>query len=865
MLTDWWFRLRSLLRPGHVDRDLNDELAFHLEAETDHLVQRGIPRDAALRRARQALGVLPQIHDEHRDARGIALIDDLARDLRYAVRQLGRSPVYAAVAMLCLGLGIGANTAIFAVINAVMLRPLPVTNPDRLVRVSRQDAGSWSLPIYRELEARTQTLAGLTATAPTESDVDVDGESAFVAAEAVAASYGEVIGIQPALGRWFTGDREAAAVISHALWARHFGLSPDVLGRLIRSESQTYTIVGVAPRAFTGVMAPMRTDLWVPLQSRPALTVALEQRSSGQLLLFGRLHDGTTPAEAAAELRAIDADLPAWPGSPDSATAPVVVDAVRAIPNPGNQRLMGRLLTLMAAVVASVLMIACVNVGHLLLARGALRRREIAVRRSLGATRPRLLRQLLTESLVLATGGAVCGLVFATWTTALLEWSFPAVVAVFALQLDLALDWRALAFAALLGLVTTVACGVRAAWRTSRPEGGDVFKGAIGTGLSNRRPFGLVVQVTSSLVLLFVALSFLQALMRLSATDPGFAVAGRLYAHVFLPSPPFAPESRREFYTVALERLRTLPGIRHAALTSTLPLLPVGSDCAARPAGAPVPITTSAVDEGYFETMAIPIVAGRSLLNDDAATGGVVVTESLARQVWPGGTALGQRLMVGCQTPEAATVVGVARDTAVRAIGEPAEPHLYRAFGAPHAAALTTIVVETTTDPAEAGLTIRQTLLALGQGIRVYDVQSLGVHVEQSYAEVRWLTTILAAFGALALGLAAVGLYGVIAYRVTLRTPEIGLRLALGASRRDVFREVVGHGLVVVLAGVILGELVTLGLSRALGSVIEGVDQSGLSTHVVVGLAWIVVGVAACYLPAARAARIDPLAALRHD
>jgi putative ABC transport system permease protein len=391
------------------------------------------------------------------------------------------------------------------------------------------------------------------------------------------------------------------------------------------------------------------------------------------------------------------------------------------------------------------------------------------------------------------------------------------------------------------------------------------FKGEIRAGTPRRRPLGLVAQVVMSLALLFVAGSFLEALLRLEATDPGFAVAGRLYAYVFIPTPPFTPDTGREFYARAIERLRALPGVRRAALTDSLPLMPASTDCASLSSGPQIPITTSAVDIDYFETMRIGIVAGRDFAAADLSRGAstVVVTESLARKLWTDNTAIGERVMIGCDATQAAIVVGVVRDSAVRAVSEPEQPHLYRPFDRQYSGGLTAILLETGTEPAALVQTVRDTLLGLGQGIRVYTVEPLGAHVEQSYGELRWRAAVLSGFGLLALLLAAIGLYGVIAYRVSLRTQEIGVRMALGASRAAIFREVLWQGLAIVLVGVAIGEGLTLLLTRVAGSLQVDIRPADLSTHVSIGLIWIAVALVACYVPAARAARVDPLLALR--
>jgi putative ABC transport system permease protein len=294
MLTDLLVRLRSLFRRKVVEEELDDELRFHLEQQVDSYVRAGMPRDEAIRRARLAFGGLDEIKEAHRDARGIGILSHLGRDLRHGVRQCHRSPGFSVLAVLCLGLAIGVNTSIFSVLNSVLFRPMPVEAPERLIGVSRGETATFSYPVYRDFRDRSQTLSGFTASLPMESDLDIDGDSTFVAAEAVSADYADVIGVRTALGRWFRTETEPAAVISHAVWQRRFNLDPDVIGRTIRSESQSYTIVGVAPREFNGIFSPLRTDIWVPVGTRPSMVALMEERTVRRFMLFGRLVDTAT-------------------------------------------------------------------------------------------------------------------------------------------------------------------------------------------------------------------------------------------------------------------------------------------------------------------------------------------------------------------------------------------------------------------------------------------------------------------------------------------------------------------------------------------------------------------------------------------
>lgn len=867
MLSDLFHRLRSLFRRDTVERELDEEMRFHLDQQVDAHMRDGMSQDEAVRRARLEFGALEDVRDEHRDARGISVLSHLGRDVRHGLRQFRRSPGFTALAVLCLGLAIGVNTSIFGVLNSVLFRPMPVHQPDRLVVLSREDAATFSYPTYRDFRDHTRTLSGLAASLPSESDLEIDGTSTFVAAEAVSGNFSKVIGVQTALGRWFSSDIEPMAVISYAVWQRQFNLDPNVLGRTIRSESQSYSIVGVAPREFSGIFAPLRTDLWVPIGTRPSLVALQENRASRLIMLFGRLADQATTAQASSEFSAIEAQLTSETASPSDVTTPIVVDRVRGIANVANRRQARVVATFLTVVVGLVLLIACVNVGNLLLVRGAVRQREFALRRALGASRHRVLQQLLTESLLLAIGGGLCGVVLAQWTNALLERSLPLLQGFFPLELGFDLDWRVITFATLISLATTVLCGLLPAWRASRTDGLVAFKGEIVVGTPRRRPLGLVAQVVMSFVLLLVAGTFVQALVRMQTADPGFAVSGRLYAYSFISTPGITPATTRQIYSRAIDELKALPGIRNATISYALPLMPTGSDCVSRTTGPRVSITTGSVDPAYFQTMKIDVVAGREFAASDTPGNGavVIVNERLASGLWPNGSPVGERVLIGCSDPSAATVVGIARNSSIRSLGETPRPHLYFPFAQHYSGGLTAILVETSTPPGSLVEPVRRTLLGLGQGVRVYTVQPLSEHVEQSYSAIRWQTSVLTTFGLLALVLAAIGLYGVITYRVALRTREIGVRMALGAGRRNVFREVVGQGLSIALIGVAIGEVLTIMVGRLLGALDPDIQPPGAIVLVATGVIWVVVSILATYVPAARASGVNPLIALRYE
>ena len=872
MLADWILRLRSLVRQQRVERELDEEMRFHLDQQIDTYVHQGMTRDEAVRRATIEFGHLSVVREDHHDARGIGVIVHLVRDLRHALRQARRAPAFTALAVLCLGLGIGVNTSIFAVLNAAMFRPMAVQDPARLAVVSRGTEGMFSFPTYRAFAERSRTMSGLTASSPYESDLDVDGDSQFVAAEAVSGNYGPAMGVSTVLGRWFLDDKEPAAVISYAVWRRRFDLSPDVLGRRIKSQSESYTIVGVAVPEYSGVFSPIRTDLWVPIRTRPAMARIIDDPgahplAAGGLMLFGRLRTDVTHAQATAELNAIDARVAAEYGRQTEVVPPIAVEPARGILNPGSRRGAQASATFLSIVVGLVLLIACVNVGNLLLVRGAVRQREFAVRRALGASRGRLLQQILAETVVVAVAGGICGLVLAHWTTATLQRSLPLIMGVFQAQLDFSLDWRVIAYATIVSLATTVLCGLLPAWRASQTSALVAFKGEILTGRPRRLPLGVVAQVLMSFVLLIVCGTFIQALLRMQLADPGFAVEGRLYAFTYVSTPGITPANGRLIYANALERLKALPGVRNATISDSLPLLSNGTDCVSVGGGAPRSVNAYAVQSGYFETMDIRMIDGDDFAPGDRAAdaSAVIVNDRLARTLWPNARAVGQHMAIGCKNTQPATVIGVVGNSAIRSLGEAPRPQIFVPFARLYEGGLTAILLDTTTPPGRLIETVRRTLVELGQGMRVYTVEPLSDRVDKSYAPIRWQSAVLTAFGLLALVLAAVGLYGVIAYRVALRTREIGVRMALGAGRRDVFREIVGQGISIALVGVLIGEALAVLVGRALGSLDADIRPPGLIVLAATGVVWITVAVIATYVPAARASSVNPLIALRYE
>jgi predicted permease len=366
--------------------------------------------------------------------------------------------------------------------------------------------------------------------------------------------------------------------------------------------------------------------------------------------------------------------------------------------------------------------------------------------------------------------------------------------------------------------------------------------------------------------MLLIAGSVIETLQRLQMTDPGFAVRGRLYAYISFPAAPTS-EARLELYGRALDRLRALPGVLNASQTSALPLMPAGSECVSLSGGSQLRAWNGEIDPGYFHTMGIGLISGRDFtpLDEPRESSTIIITDSFAKRLWPGTSPIGQQVLIGCVDPIPSMVIGVVRDSAVRDVGEPPSPRFYRPFARQYDGGLTALLLETGTDPASMVQAVRETLLGMGQNIRVYAVQPLNTYIDQSLTAVRWMAMVLSGFGLLALLLAAIGLYGVIAYRVSLRTREIGVRVALGAGRGAIFRDVVLHGLAIAIAGVVIGEVLAIPATRALASIQAGLRPSSPSTHIAAAVIWVAVAFVACYVPASRASRVDPMEALRHE
>ena len=881
-----WFRRRQ------VEQELDAELEACLEQLIDEKIAAGMSRSEAARAARVELGGVEPVKRQVREARAGAFLETIWQDLRYGARGLRRSPGFTIVAAITLALGIGANSAIFSLVNALLLRPLPASAPEELVAVYTSDHsgplyGSSSYLDYVDFRDRNQLLAGLVAYRPTPFNLSADaadGHSERVFGEVVSGNYFSVLGVVPAPGRGFLPSEDrvagarAVAVVSHGLWQRRFGGDPGVIGSEVRLNGHPFTIVGVAPEGFTGLIRGLGADLWVPMMMHAQAVPGsddLTQRGSRALFVIGRLAPGATIEQARARFGAIAADLHAgfrdlWTDVRGEPRAITVVPESGARVFPQAREPVVIFMALLMTVVGLVLLIACASVANLLLARASARRREMAVRSALGAGRARLVRQLLTESLLLGLLGGAGGLLLALWGTQLLMAFEPPVPVPVALDLDI--DWRVIGFTTALALATSMLVGLAPALAASRPDLASALRDDAGAGGSHGGRFRrslVVAQVTLSLVLLVGAGLFLRSLQSAAAIPLGFDPSGVLTMSVDLQLQGFGEAREREFQRALLERVRALPGVTAASLAVELPLGLMGGtrrgitiDGYAAQAGEDTEVSTTTVAPGYFEAMRIPLLRGRTFDDRDApgAPGAVIVNQAFARRYWPGQDPLGKTIRMG---DGALAVVGLVADGKYVTLGEEPRPFFYLPLLQDHASSAT--LIARAGDPVAALASVREVVRGLDRDLPVHDVKTLTDHLSLSLLPARLAAAVLGVIGLVALGLAGLGLYGVITYSVAQRTREIGLRVALGARRRDVVRLIVGQGMKLTAIGLLLGLVLAGAAARALSSLLYGVSPGDPATFA--GVTALLAGVAllACYLPARRAARVEPMTALRHE
>ncbi|MGA2742309.1 MAG: ABC transporter permease [Bryobacteraceae bacterium] len=897
MAWEFWRRLSFLWKRRQIDRDLEEEMRFHIDMQARAAAESGSPGDAAGRAAHLQFGGATLWREISREAWGWSALEHLLQDLRYAARTLRHNPGFTAVAVLSLALGIGANTAIFSLIDAVLLRMLPVQEPERLVFVenvgARGGGGAPPYPCFEQFRDRDRYFSGLAAFSPYNMRVSIDGRPEEVTAQQASGNYFAVLGLKAWAGRTFGpaddsvvgkgGPDGPVAVISYRYWKRRFGLSPTVLGKVVQIQDRAVTIIGVTPPEFFGLRPGRPIDLTVPMMLAPA--EMLRDRGDWWLNVVGRLKPGAAPAQARAEMDGIfQAFMDAGSGKisrtdemrHDYFDHIELTPAARGLNN--LRRQFSKPLLVLMALVGLVLLIACANVANLLLARTTARNREFAVRLALGAGRARLMRQVLTESLLLAGIGSLLGLLFASWAGRLLVAFFSA--GRNGIALDLHFDARVLAFTAGASLLTGLLFGLAPAFRATRitlaPALKEQGRGLV--GFRSRVPLAkllVLLQVALSVVLLIGAGLFVHSLRNLRNLDAGFRPEGVLTLNVKPDETVYTEARRLALWKEILDRAGSIPGVHSVSLSVMIPMsgmergvlieVPGFTSHAARDAA----ISLNHVTQGYFETMGIPVVLGRAFTAGDAGNAPRValLNETAARFYFGGRNPVGVsiRFPFGKEKPPY-QIVGVVKDSRHNSLREEVPRLIYLpVLQAIDELRSLTLAVRTTGDPSALEPTLSKEARGAGPDILITNVATLASQVDQSLLEERLVSTLASFFGVLALLLASIGLYGSMSYSVARRTHEIGIRMALGASGTGVVRLVLWDAILTIAAGVAIGVPVAIAGGKYVRSQLFGLSPADPLTLSLACLALAAVALFAGYLPARRASRVDPMAALRYD
>ena len=888
-LQRWFYtlplRLRSLLRGEQVEEELDEEFCYHLEQQMEENLARGMTLEEARYAALRAMGGLEQQKERCRDMRRVNFIEDFVQDLRYGVRVLARSPVFTAVAVLTLALGIGANTAVFSVVNGVLLRSLPYQNPDRIITIWHPSRGGHTLGLtdveFFDIGARNQVFEELAAYATGATNFTGAGEPERVTATWVSAGFFPVLGVQPALGRVFTAEDDKpdiapVVVLSQGLWQRRFGADQGVIGRQVSLNGISRTVIGVMPQGFQ--FGSGEVEMWLPLGLDPG-NVNPGDRSYNAI---GRLRPDATLARARVEMNAIAAQLAEEYKTrfPKGANATSSLNLI-----PLHELIVGDVrpaLLLLLASIAFVLLIACANVANLQLARGAARQKEIALRLALGASRLRIIRQLLTESLILSLLGGVAGLLLAYWGVSALLALAPANLPRTG---EVGIDGTVLLFTLVVSLLAGIVFGLAPGLRFSHPDLQASLKesGRTTAGSSSRRTRHLLVVSELALAVLLLAGAglMIKSFIRLLNVDPGFDPRNVLIARISLPQAKYPQHQQVDtFYRQLLERVGTAPGVEVAGMVTVLPLSGLNSNASFEIEGRPrasEEVVQNAdyrmVNSEYFRAMGIPLLKGRHFAASDqeGAPAVVIINEAMMQAFWPGEEPLGKRINMGVPGSPWLTIIGVIKDVKHKALNVASKPEFYflhsqnayaKGLGVHRSM---TLAVRGADDPLALTGVVKSAVQAIDKDVPVAKIETMERVLSTSVAQPRFTMLLLAIFALVALTLAAVGIYGVMAYSVGQRKHEIGIRMALGAQGRDVLKLIVGQGMGMAVIGIGVGLCLAFALTRVMSGLLFEVSPTDTLTFAVIALLPLAVALAASLLPARRALKVDPMVALRYE
>jgi putative ABC transport system permease protein len=897
-MRDWKAEVRARLAGLSLspvrELEIIEELSHHLQERYEQEQSRGATEEEAQREVLEELDAPELLGREFRrverrvpqnpvvmgmDAR-TSVMGDVAQDLRYGLRMLWKNPGFTIVAVLALALGIGANSAIFSVVNTVLLQPLPYKNPAQLVMLW-ENATHLGFPKntpspanFLDWRRQNTVFTGMAAMAPKNFNLTGVGEPERLDGRRVSANLFDLLGVQPRLGRGFLPQEDTpgshVVILSHGLWQRRFGSDPRIIGQTLNLNGESYSVVGVMP---PGIDLPgfgnWNDQLWVPIAFP---SEEAQSRGNHYLEVIARMKPGVRLNQAKAEMETIAARL--------AQQYPAENLRIGTVVNPLHEEVVGEIrpaLLVLLGAVGFVLLIACANVANLLLARAAVRQKEIALRLALGASRSRLTRQFLTESVLLAILGAAVGLIFAVAGLRILKTFIPDTISQ---ANSIGIDARVLLFTAFVAVVTGLIFGLAPATQASNfnlnetlNEGGrDAVGGSKGARL---RGLLVIAEVAVSFVLLIGAGLLINSFFHLRNLDPGFRADHLLTAKIDLPELKYPDQEHRiPFLDEVLRRVMALPGVQSAAIAGNLPLTYDGDSMYIAVEGIPDPPTDQRLDviyraigPGYFSTMGIPLVSGRDFTEQDTTETGykVVVSEKLAQHFWPGQDPIGKRLKPGSTTSDAPwrEVIGVVKDVRQNDFLAAPKMQMYMSYRQLKSLAPNALVVRARVEPMSLAKELRNAVWAVDKDQPVSNIDTMEHIVAGAVARQRFSTMLLGIFATLALMLAAVGIYGVMSYSVAQRTHEIGIRMALGARRRDVLKMTVKQGLKLVVMGVAIGLVAAFVLTRVMTSLLFGVSATDPITFVSIPLVLMGVAMLASYIPALRATKVDPMVALR--
>ena len=885
-------RLRSLFHREAAEQDLSDELRYHLEQKTNEYIAGGLSPEEARRKATREFGGLELHKEQCRDTRRVRLIETTLQDIRFGFRMLYKNLGFTAIAILTLGLGIGANTAIFSMVNSFLLRPLPIKDPEQLTVLGMQLKkgalqSSFSYPEFQDLQEQSSSVfSDVIAEQLSEGGLTINGKTEPMIVFYVSGNFFSALGVQPLLGRFLLPSEGAITtlnpviVLGYSFWQTRCGGDPSIIGKTVLYNGHPVTVVGIMPKEFHGLYSLADMQGYLPLGMQQVDSSyqphTPTDRGSRSAFIYARLRQGVTFAQAQSALDVISDRLAKEnPKTEEGVTISVFPERLSR-PQPDPDRSLLKVATLFLILAALVLVLACVNIANFLLVRATARRREMAIRTALGGTRLRLIRQLLTESVLLALCGGVAGILFGLAGSNALS-SLP-LATTLPVLLDFHLDWRVFGYAFAAALLTGLIVGIVPALRASRRSVIESIRDGGRTMTGSRSPLRtvlVVAQVGGSLMLLIVAGLMMRSLNYAKRSDLGFEPRQLLNLTLDPNDIGYGKQQGLEFYKQLLERVQAVPGVESASVAFSVPMGyysysdSVGVPGYEVPSGeAPPNVGFNVVTPGYFRTMRIPLLEGRDFTESDVETSQwvAVVNEAMARKFWAGQSAIGHEFHMAGLSGHSLRIVGVVKNSRTNGLTGPIREYIYFPFAQQYSS-LATLQVRTTFAPDTVTPSIRERIASLASTMPVFDVHTMlqGLYTLNGFLLYELAAALAGILGSLGLILALVGVFGVVSFTVSQRTNEIGIRLAMGAAQGSILRLILRQGVWIISAGLASGILLALAISRLVGNFISGVSPYDPLTYIGVSAILCAVALLACYVPARRAARVDPMVALRYE